>query len=127
MVDERLYRVILGVLLVGATAVLVPFRVRAARGSEKISHRDEGLVFAAALRLTGLVFWLAVSAFLIRPQWIAAAAIPLPAVVRYSGIAFLLVGTAIVQRALTHLGRNLTDTVVVRQGATLVTSGPYRY
>jgi protein-S-isoprenylcysteine O-methyltransferase Ste14 len=127
MATDLPYRIALGLLLAAAVGVLVPFRVRAARGGEKISHRDEGFLFAAVLRLAGLVCWVFVFAFLIYPDVIERTALALPAGVRWSGLAVGVVGLAIIHRAFTHLGHNLTDTVVVRQNATFVSTGPYRY
>lgn len=127
MANDLPYRFALGLLLVATVRILVPFRVRAAKGGEKITHQDEGLLFAAVLRLAGLVCWITVFAFLFYPAAVERTAMTLPAGVRWSGLALGVVGLAITQRAFMHLGHNVTDTVVVRQNATFVSTGPYRY
>lgn len=121
------FQMALAVLIVLAAAALVPFRVRAARGGEKISHRDEGFAFAVVLRLAGLLCWIALFAFLIYPPVVERVTLNLPSGIRWSGMALGVIGLAIIHRAFTHLGHNLTDTVVVRRNATFVTTGPYRY
>ena len=55
------------------------------------------------------------------------AAMPLPLWARWTGVVLLVVAIAFLQWTLTSLGRNLTDTVVTRRDATLVTHGPYRW
>jgi len=127
MATDLPYRIALGLLLASAIGTLVPFRVRASRGGEKISHRDEGVVFAVVLRPAGLVYWVVMFAFLCYPPVVERTALPVPAGVRWSGMALGVLGLAIIQRAFTHLGHNLTDTVVVRRNATFVSTGPFRY
>jgi len=98
-----------------------------ARSSERLSRREEGIALAIALRLTGLCLWVAIFAYLINPDWVGWASLPLPGWLRWSGLAFGVPCWFLMYWTLSSLGKNLTDTVVRRSNATLVTTGPYRW
>jgi len=127
MTHETPYRIALLVIL-GVTAVIGGFhRWQAAKSGEKISHKTEGYLFATILRLAGLALWLSVLAYLISPRVVAFAALPLPSWLRWCGAGAGLLGSALMLWTMSTLGKNLTDTVIVRTDATLVTHGPYRW
>jgi protein-S-isoprenylcysteine O-methyltransferase Ste14 len=107
--------------------VAVYHRLQAAAAGERISHKEEGCVFSAVLRLAGLCLWIAVFAYLLFPSSVEWAMLPLPAWVRWSGVGAGALCSLLMYWTLTTLGKNLTDTVVVRSQATLVTHGPYRW
>lgn len=121
------FRIAVLVVLLSAMAIALPRRLAAASSKEKVSHAAEGYAFAVVLRLCGLAMWIGVLAFLINPAWVAWSAIGLPDAGRWLGAPIAAAGLALMAAALAHLGKNLTDTVVVRTHATFVTSGPYRY
>jgi protein-S-isoprenylcysteine O-methyltransferase Ste14 len=102
-------------------------RLRAASSGERVSHRDEGYVFAAVLRLCGLALWLCALAYLVYPPSVQFASIPLPVWLRWTGAPVGVLAIALAYWTLASLGKNLTDTVYVRSAATLVTHGPYRW
>lgn len=120
------YRIALVVVIAATMSVAVYHRWQA-RTSEKFDRRKEGLLLAVALRLSGLWMWLATLAYLIWPQSVSWASVPLPDPLRWCGAAVGLGGAWMMYWTLSNLGKNLTDTVSTRAGATLVTSGPYRF
>jgi protein-S-isoprenylcysteine O-methyltransferase Ste14 len=120
------YRIALVIMFVAAISVAAYYRWQA-RTAEKFDRRQEGLLLAVALRLSGFVAWVATFVYLIRPTAIGWASLPLPGWLRWSGAAFGLAGAGMMYWTLSNLGKNLTDTVSTRQEATLVTSGPYRF
>jgi protein-S-isoprenylcysteine O-methyltransferase Ste14 len=124
---ETPFRIALAAVIVLTMSIGSYHRIQAARSGEKISHRDEGYLFALVLRLTGLALWAAVLAYLISPASIAWAQLPLPVWVRWIGVAAGLLCSLLMYWTMSSLGKNLTDTVVTRADATLVTHGPYRY
>ena len=112
----------------GITMSVVGYhRLQAAKSGDRISRREEGLLLAIALRLAGLALWIGTFAYLISPNSTAWSSLPLPNWLRWSGAVFGGLGCALIWWTLRHLGKNLTDTVVTRAQATLVTSGPYRW
>ena len=98
-----------------------------ARTGEPISHREEGLVTTVILRLLGLCFWITTVAYLLNATWIQWVSLPLPLWLRWSGVAGGAACLGFLWWTLTNLGKNLTDTVVTRSNAVLVTTGPYRW
>ena len=125
--DENHFRVAAAIAIVVTMSIGVYHRWQAARSGERVSRRDEGLLLAVVLRLSGLVMWIGTFAWLIRPQSMAWAMLPLPDAVRWSGAVLGLLGAGLMYWTMTSLGKNLTDTVAVRREAYLVTRGPYRW
>jgi protein-S-isoprenylcysteine O-methyltransferase Ste14 len=117
------------VLLIGC-AVLMPIgayhRLRAAT-DERLDRRQEGWPILIGLRLFALASTAGLIAFLIEPASMAWSSIPLPSLARWSGVVFGTAAGGLAFWTFRALGHNLTDTVVTRRDATLVTSGPYRY
>lgn len=126
MSGETPFRIALVVLILVTMPIGVYFRLRAASG-EKISHKDEGYLFAAVLRLTGLVFWIGLFGYLLFPDYFRWAQLPLPTWLRWLGLVIGLLCPLLLFWTFSSLGKNLTDTVVTRTNATLVTHGPYRF
>jgi protein-S-isoprenylcysteine O-methyltransferase Ste14 len=127
MPSENPFRIALAVVIVLTMAVTLYYRLQAAASGEKISRKEEGYAFAIALRLAGLCLWIAVFAYLLSPASVHWAAVPLPASVRWFGVVTGALCSLLMYWTLSSLGRNLTDTVVTRAQATLVTHGPYRW
>lgn len=127
MPSENPFRLALAIVMALTMMVTVYYRLQAASSGEKISRQEEGYVFAVVLRLAGLGLWVATFAYLVVPASIQWAAIPLPAWVRWIGTGAGALCSLLMYWTLSSLGKNLTDTVVTRAQATLVTHGPYRW
>lgn len=127
MPSETPYRIALVVVVMLTMAVTAYHRLQAAASGEKISHKEEGYLFAAVLRLAGLCLWIGAFGYLFFPASFRWAALPLPAGVRWLGVAMGVSCSLLMYWTLSSLGRNLTDTVVTRANAHLVTHGPYRW
>lgn len=127
MSSEDYFRVALGMVILLTVLVTGFHRYNAAKSGEKISRKEEGYLFALVLRLAGLVLFVVTIAYLISPasvQW-TMIAIPIPA--RWIGAITGQFSSLLMYWTLSSLGKNLTDTVVTRVDATLVTHGPYRW
>lgn len=124
---EISYRVALVVIITLTMSVTVYYRLQAARSGETISRKDEGIALAIVLRLAGLVLWFATLGYLLFPSAVQWASLPLPDAVRWAGVVVGSFCPLLMYWTLSSLGRNLTDTVVTRKAATLVTHGPYRW
>lgn len=125
MPSENPFRVALSVVIVLTMAVTIYHRLQAAASGEKISRKAEGYVFAIVLRLAGLGLWIATFGYLFFPTFFQWASFPLPLWVRWIGVATGSLCSLLMYWTLSSLGKNLTDTVVIRAKATLVTHGPY--
>ncbi|MBI3837741.1 MAG: isoprenylcysteine carboxylmethyltransferase family protein [Planctomycetia bacterium] len=127
MPSETPFRIALLAMLVVTMAVMVYHRFQAAGSGERISRKEEGLLSAVSLRFVGLCTWFGTLAYLIAPTSMDWAGLPLPSWLRWFGAAVGLFSVGLLYWTLTSLGNNLTDTVITRANATLVTTGPYRW
>jgi protein-S-isoprenylcysteine O-methyltransferase Ste14 len=127
MASEDPFRIALLTILILTMVVGGYHRWQAAKSGDRISRKEEGLLLAVSLRLAGLCVWIATLAYLIDPAGMRWAELPLPSWLRWLGAVFGVLGFALMFWTLTNLGKNLTDTVVTRAHATLVTTGPYRW
>ena len=127
MAGEIPFRIGLIVMFSLSMSIGIYYRLQAAASGDKISHVEEGYAFAAFLRLSGLALWLLTATYLIAPAAIQTCRFPLPDPIRYGAIVAGSACSLLMWWTLASLGKNLTDTVVTRSTATLVTSGPYRW
>lgn len=127
MREELPFRVALLTMLIVTMSITGYFRWKAAASGERVSHREEGYLFATVLRLAGLSLWIATFAYLLYPRAVQWASLPLPHAIRWIGVCLGVTAPLLMYWTLSSLGRNLTDTVVTRREATLVTTGPYRW
>src|SRR5688572_4724482 len=127
MPTENPFRITLVVVIVLTMAVTAYHRLQAAKAGEKISHKEEGYLFATILRLAGLALWISTFGYLIIPAYFQWASMPLPMWLRWTGVVTGVLCSLLMYWTLSSLGKNLTDTVVTRSEATLVTNGPYRW
>lgn len=127
MTVENPFRIAVAVVMVFTLATTLYHRIQAADSGEKISRKDEGYLFAIVLRLSGLCLMIATIAYVLFPVSVQWASFPLNSSVRWIGV-ILGIGCSILMHwTLSSLGKNLTDTVVTRAEATLITHGPYRW
>jgi protein-S-isoprenylcysteine O-methyltransferase Ste14 len=125
MNDDHPFRLILLAGFVLLLTIGIFHRLKARTG-EKLDRRQEGLFILITLRLTGVIGWIGLLAYLISPARMAWAAVPLPVWLRWTGVGLALIAGLLFVWTFRTLGGNLTDTVVTRKQHTLVTTGPYR-
>lgn len=127
MPSESLVRLILVAGSLAVVVITLHHRVRSWASGETLDRSQEGLFILATLRPVGFTLWLSVIAYMINPGWMAWASMPLPAWLRWTGVAVFALAIALLAWTLRSLGTNLTDTVVTRRAHTLVTHGPYHW
>ena len=89
-------------------------------------EKKKGFCWRCRCGWPGSCLWVGTLAYLINPAWMEWARLPLPDWLRWLG-AMSARCRLPMYWTLTNLGKNLTDTVVTRANATLVTTGPYRW
>ena len=127
MSTETYFRAALGLVILFTISVTGFHRFKAAQSGEQISRKDEGILFAIVLRLAGFILFVVTIAYLVAPTSVQWAMIAIPGTVRWIGAVTGIVSSILMYWTLSSLGKNLTDTVVTRSNATLVTDGPYRW
>jgi protein-S-isoprenylcysteine O-methyltransferase Ste14 len=125
MFTEFPFRVSLLLVIAFTMSVGIYFRLQAAKSGEAISRKEEGYAFAITLRLAGLSLLISTLAYLVYPPLVEWATIRLPNWLRWVGVVSGMLSSLLMYWTLSSLGKNLTDTVVTRREATLVTHGPY--
>ncbi len=126
MAEEDIFRAVFAGVYLVVFGVSGFHRWRAGRTRERLDRSAEGLPVLILLRAGGIFSMLGALAYIIHPSWMSWASLPLPSAARWAGAVLAGVGLALATWTLRHLGRNITDTVVTRKNAVLVTSGPYR-
>ena len=79
------------------------------------------------LRLVGLSLWAGVLAWLINPAWMNWSRLELPVWARWTGVVMGITANLLAYWIFKNLDKNVTPTVVTREEAQLVKSGPYRW
>ena len=127
MDTEMIFRVVLPILLVGFMVHRGYYtRKQGQAGRETMKQREEGAASKIA-GLLGLVGFVAMIAYVINPGWLAWAALPLPAWLRWTGDGSALLGFTMLQWAQHTMGRNWSDTPRMMKEQALVTDGPYHW
>ena len=123
---DGLARIILLVGFLVFAPVGIYFRLRS-RTDERLNRLQEGWLILLSLRLLALAFLAGLAAFLIAPRSMAWASVHLPNSARWLGVVLGAGAGGLMIWTFRTLGHNLTDTVVTRRDATLITHGPYRW
>ena len=127
MSDEIPFRIALSIIIVLLSSITLTFRRRARTPQEKICHDAEGWVRYIALQIAALILFVSNLAYLLFPPAVNWALIPIPNMLRWLGFLSAILSSVPMIATLSFLGKNLTDTVVTKSDAFLVTSGPYRW
>lgn len=126
METETVLRIILPALIL-VFAAQRGYYVRKYGGEENtLKKREDGLASMVA-GLLGLVGFIAVIAYVIKPGWLAWATLSLPLWSRWTGVGIALLGFALLQWAQDTLGKNWSDTPRMMKEQSLVTTGPYQF
>lgn len=124
--DDSIFRMVLGAGFAAFAPVGIYHRLQAHTG-ERLDRRQEGWFILATLRPLAGLRLVVLLAYLIAPSSVAWCTWPLPTWLRWIGVAIGAAAIGLLLATFRALGRNLTDTVVTRREATLVTRGPYRW
>ncbi len=126
MSDDQFFQIALGAAFLAILPVAIYHRVRSFTG-EKLDRSREGPFFLTARIVLAGPFIIGQFLYLIDPDWMAWSSLPLHFWLRCVGLAIGVLTGALLIWTFRSLGKNLTDTVVSRKDATLVTTGPYRW
>src|SRR5215208_98321 len=124
---ETIFRIILPTLII-AFALHRGYYVKTHSQPEDVTlkERQEGPASKIG-GLMGLIGFVSVIVFVIDPNWLAFAHIPLPLWSRWAGAALALIGFALLQWAQVTLGKSWSDTPRMLKGQALIIRGPYQF
>jgi protein-S-isoprenylcysteine O-methyltransferase Ste14 len=119
----------IAVIVIASTflAVAAYHRTRSLRGGERLDRTKEGWPILIGIRLFGALAVASVVEFLWKPAAIEWGQLPVSEAARWIGVAGFSAAVIWLIWMFRSLGRNLTDTVVVRRDAYFVDHGPYAY
>ena len=127
MGENALFRIVAAVLMTAMIAISIFFRHRADQTGGRVGRQEEPAPVRVGLSLSGLLGFSGLLAYFFWPSLLAPTTLTMPVWVRWFGVALLAASTLVAWWIFRALGANVTRTVLTREGATLVTSGPYRF
>jgi protein-S-isoprenylcysteine O-methyltransferase Ste14 len=128
MTNESVFRSVVIMNIALTLPIGLYYRIRSQATRESLARREEGIFIMIGLRLCGLLAWIALTAYLINPTWMAWSKVTLPTWLRWVGAFLELFAVPpLLFWTFRSLGKNLTDTVLTRRDHALVTQGPYRW
>lgn len=125
--SNDLFRILALLSFISGAAISIYYRSKADQEGGKVSIKEEGLVIMIALRLFGLSLWVSIFAWLINPAWMNWSRIELPEWARWLGLLMGVLANFLAYWIFSNLANNVSPTVVAREKAQLVTSGPYQW
>jgi protein-S-isoprenylcysteine O-methyltransferase Ste14 len=127
MAEDSLFRGLAALTTVAMVAISVYHRHRADKVGGRVSRDEEPGPVRVGLSLSGLMGFGGLVLYLLWPGALAWTQVPVPLALRW--VAFGVAAAAVVFTfwIFRTLGHNVTRTVRARDGATLVTTGPYRF
>lgn len=126
METETVFRIILLALIIAFAAHRGYYVRKHGKEQNTLKKREEGSASKIAAVL-GLLGFIAVIVYLIRPAWLSWASLPLPVWLRWAGLGIALLGFALLQWSQNTLGNNWSDTPRMIDKQSLITSGPYQF
>jgi protein-S-isoprenylcysteine O-methyltransferase Ste14 len=126
METQTVFRFFLPVLVLAFAAHRGYYVRKYGEEQNTLRRRENGWVSKIA-GLLGLIGFVSILLYAIRPIWLAWASLPLPLWLRWTGIGVALLGFALLQWAQDTLGKNWSDTPRMMKGQSLITSGPYEF
>jgi protein-S-isoprenylcysteine O-methyltransferase Ste14 len=128
MTAEPIFRAVALANIALCLPIGVYYRIKSQASRERLDRREEGVLIMVGLRLCGALGFALFAVYLVNPAWVSWSSIALPPWLRWAGAPLaLLVVPSFLFWTFQSLGKNLTDTVVIRREHTLVTHGPYRW
>lgn len=127
MSDDTLFRTVTAVLMVAMIGISIYFRHRADQTGGRVGRHEEPAPIRLGLSLSGLLGFGGLLAYFFWPALLAPTLLAVPMWARWIGVALLGASTLGTYWIFQSLGSNVTRTVLTREDATLVTSGPYAF
>ena len=127
MAEDTFFRILAAAVVIVMIGTSIFYRHRADREGGRVSRQEEPTLVRLGLSFTGLMGFGGLLAYFAYPWVLEPTMVEVPTALRWLGLALALasaLGTVWIFRT---LGNNVTRTVVAREGATLVTTGPYRF
>lgn len=127
MTDDTLFRLLSAAVVLLMVGTSIYYRHRADREGGRVGRQEEPAVVRYGLSAAGLLGFGGLAVYFVRPSLLQWTLVAVPVALRWAGVVLALASAAGTVWIFRSLGNNVTRTVLAREGATLVTTGPYRY
>jgi protein-S-isoprenylcysteine O-methyltransferase Ste14 len=125
MESETIFRILLPALMVAFSGHRGYYIRKHGEERNTLKRREESLISKIA-GILGMIGFVAIVVYAIRPGWLSWASLLFPLWLRWTGVVLVLLGFVLLQWAQTTLGKSWSDTPRMIKEQTLITSGPYR-
>lgn len=112
--------------LAGCFGTSAYYRRRARREGGTIPRSREAPLLIIGRVIVALPLFVAILVYVVDPRWMAWSAVALPVLLRWVGVGLGLLAVPAAYWVFRTLGRNVSETVLTKEGHELVTAGPYR-
>ena len=127
METEIGFRVVFLVVLLLAISISTYYRRQARQEGGVIARKEEGVAIFALRMIVALPLLLSLLLYGFYPRWLAWSAVPLPLWLRYLFAAVAILCLPLIWWVLRSIGKNISETVLVKKEHQLVKKGPYRW
>ena len=127
MDPEVPFRITLLALLAISMPISAYYRIKADKAGGEVSRASEPPAIRWSINGFGFAFMGTFLAYMIDPSWVAWGRLEIRRWIRWIGAGVGVVSIPALWWILSNLGTNITRTVVVRENAYLVMTGPYRF
>ena len=124
--SQTFFHSVFVIFFVFFAVIRVYFQWRARLVQGRVEYKESKLNIALRA-LIGAIFLLGVLFYIVRPQVLAWAELPLPQWLQWLGVALGAISLPLLAWTQLALGSNFPPTLHIRREHTLVTRGPYRY
>lgn len=127
MDQEQVFRASFTLIFCSTLSVSIWYRRRARRRAGAIPRRQEGAALIVGRLVVAIPLYLSLLTYMIRPHWLAWSHTNLPAGLRWAAVGMAALMIPLSFWIFRSLGLNVSETVLTKEGQTLVTWGPYRW
>ena len=127
MTSIQLFRWFFIAVFVGMVSISGYFRYRARQSGEAIPRAREGKFVLLTRLLFAAPLYLPIVIYMLNPDWMTWAALPLPAWMRWLGATTGLATLPLLYWVFSSIGGNISETTLTKEKHRLVTRGPYQW
>jgi len=127
MPNNQLFRLPFIVVFVGMMSICGYFRYRARQSGEAIPRTSEGALLLLARLLCAAPLYLPIFAYMLNPDCMSWADLPLPTWLRWLAATVGLAALPLLYWLFSSIGRNISETTLTKEKHQLVTHGPFHW
>jgi protein-S-isoprenylcysteine O-methyltransferase Ste14 len=127
MPNNQLFRLPFILVFVGMISISGYFRYRARQSGEAIPRTSEGALPLLIRLLCAAPLYLPIVAYMLKPDCMSWAALPLPTWLRWLAAAVGLAALPLLYWIFSSIGSNISETTLTKEKHQLVTHGPFHW